>query len=63
METVVTRSKPKNEMVLICECGFIPEKDESKSTENWNVYDPVCKKCGKRMNLKFKDEIIKKEKL
>ncbi len=35
-------------------CGYIAEKNEKQSNENWNVYDcKPCPKCGKIMKLNF----------
>ena len=51
----------KNLIVRACElCGAIQPRDESRSNENWNVYDAkaVCR-CGGKYKIMIREEAEK----
>ena len=47
--------KRKNEIWFGCRaCGYRPERDESMSNKNWNVYTPgPCPKCRADMRINY----------
>lgn len=48
----------KNPIIIACElCGKPQPKDESRSNENWNVYDTkaVCE-CGGKFKIMLRED-------
>jgi len=49
--------KRKMEIKHVCEkCGKVPEKDESKSNENWTVIPVICPDCGGHIKMTFEED-------
>jgi len=49
-------AKKKEKIYLACEnCGFRPDENKDKSTENWKVYDAQtpCPKCGGEIKIQL----------
>ena len=50
----IMAKKSKLAFEFACEnCGYVPQIDEDKSTENWNVIPTKCTKCGGKIKIKL----------
>lgn len=53
-------AKTKSKMWFGCpKCGYKPEKNKTKSNENWNVFDVgKCPVCKTEMRINFDNKEI-----
>lgn len=48
-----------NNLNLVCpDCGYIPEKNKSKSNESWEVFDMKCPECGSNLIVNLDEDDI-----